>query len=314
MNKMSASKSTGRTWALLGVLFLLVVVGILMSTGGREAKRSGGTDDAEARSELYPVSNFTHGHGLAVDGADSKKLFIATHHGLFVLLNDRDLYRVGRQEDDYMGFIAHPADPRAFFSSGHPSGGGNLGFQRSSDGGKTWSRVSDGLNGPVDFHAMTVSPADPAVVYGWYRGELQRSSDGGRSWQAFPTGFVVVALAADPKDPDVVYAASPQRGLMISRSGGKDWSALLSDYDGGQAATISVDPTDALRLFASTEKLGAVRSIDGGTSWKKFEVEFDGTVLHFAFDNRKPGTIYVLTHNNVLYKTTDGGDTWTMIR
>ena len=37
---------------------------------------------------------------------------------------------------DYMGFIPHPTDPSLLFASGHPAGGGNLGFIVSNDGGK----------------------------------------------------------------------------------------------------------------------------------------------------------------------------------
>ncbi len=58
---------------------------------------------------LFPVSSFSHSHGLAVGSGDSNKLYIATHEGLYVLLNDTKLYQIGKSTDDYMGFSAHPS-------------------------------------------------------------------------------------------------------------------------------------------------------------------------------------------------------------
>lgn len=53
-------------------------------------------------SELMREMSITRGHGLALDVADAERLYIATHHGLLVLKNERDLYRVGASQDDYM--------------------------------------------------------------------------------------------------------------------------------------------------------------------------------------------------------------------
>lgn len=66
--------------------------------------------------KLYPEDEITHGHGLAVDVADSTKVYIATHHGLLVLKNDKDLFRVGTSRDDYMGFSVHPTNANIFLA------------------------------------------------------------------------------------------------------------------------------------------------------------------------------------------------------
>ena len=52
---------------------------------------------------------------------------------------------------DFMGFVVHPTAPNQIYGSGHPVGGGNLGFIASTDGGKTWRQLSPGVKGPVDF-------------------------------------------------------------------------------------------------------------------------------------------------------------------
>ena len=150
-----------RRYVALGALaFLLVAVVMALWSSA----------SSEPTNGLTPVSAFTHAHGLALDISDPTKLYIATHEGLYLLSNDKDLYRVGKTRDDLMGFSIDANTPGTFYSSGHPSSGGNIGFQKTVDGGLTWQRVSLGLGGPVDFHAMTVSPADSNVVYGYFGG------------------------------------------------------------------------------------------------------------------------------------------------
>lgn len=268
-------------------------------------------------NELQPESAITHGHGLAVDVADPSKLYIATHHGLLVLVDERDLFRIGASHDDYMGFSIHPTNAQTFFSSGHPQAGGNIGFQQSIDGGFTWQKVSQGINGPVDFHAMTVSPVNPNRAYGWYRGNLQRTEDAGKTWEIVNSEVLAVYLAADSQDDSKVYAATPDgEGVMLSIDRGATWSPLSPALAGGAISVISVHPKDNKVLLVFSEKLGGLaKSLDSGKTWKKIEETFDGeTVLHVAFNTQDPTTLYALTHQNALYKSTDAGDSWKKIR
>lgn len=292
------------------ILFIVAMLGIAVFFMFFRGEKSD-TKELDSSDKLIPIDSITHGHGLTVDVTDSNKLYIATHHGLLVLVNDKDLYQVGEKKDDYMGFSPHPTDSKIFFSSGHPSNGGNLGFQKSLDGGFTWKKVSDGLNGPVDFHAMTVSPATPNLAFGWYRGELQRSTDGGNSWElAGSTNFPVVGLAADPKDENIVYAASPQ-GLMISKDKGKEWNQLLNGF----VSTVAINPQDSQRIISYSEKQQLAKSNDSGQTWEKINADFAGeTPLFISFSRQAPEIIYILTERNGLYKSLDNGTNWNKIR
>jgi photosystem II stability/assembly factor-like uncharacterized protein len=258
---------------------------------------------------LIPTGGFSHAHGLAFDKA-SNGLYIATHHGLLVLKDEKNLFRVGKRQDDYMGFTIHPTD-RGFFSSGHPQAGGNLGLQVSVDGGFTWEKISNGHNGPVDFHAMAISPANPDLIYGWYRGQLQRSEDGGNRWAAFDTPFPIVSLAAHPGDKNILYAASPQ-GLFVSSDKGTTWD-LPSEEIGSFVSVVAPHPTKQNVLFAFSEQMRLAKSEDGGQAWRSLPETFGGaTVLYLAFDT-STDTIYALTHTNAIYKSTDEGETWRKI-
>lgn len=297
---------------LLGIIVVAVIGGImLLLRGGDNATNDSSTNN------LYPEQAITHGHGLAVDVADPSKLYIATHHGLLVLMNEKDLYRVGKSKDDYMGFSTHPAEANVVFSSGHPSTGGNIGFQKSEDAGVTWLKVSAGLNGPVDFHAMTVSPVNSDLIYGWYQGNIQRSLDQGKTWEIVNSTLLPVYLTADSQDENVVYAATPKgEGVMVSRDKGVTWSSLSPDLAGGAVSVLAIHPQDAKVLLTFSEKLGGLgKSNDAGKTWKKVSEVFNAeTILHIAFSRSNPSVVYALTHENKLYKSSDTGDTWTQIR
>lgn len=293
-------------YLIVGVIILLAVGFIFLSSSKKETG-----PQTTVKQDLIPIDSITHGHGLSVDVEDSNNVYIATHHGLLILKNDKDLYQVGNKKDDYMGFSPHPTDPKIFFSSGHPETGGNIGFQKSDDGGFTWGKVSDGVDGPVDFHAMAVSPVNPDLIYGWYRGAIQRSTDGGKNWEIVSmTKVPIVNLAADPKDENIIYATSPQ-GLMVSKNRGKDWSTLLDGF----VSTVAINPKDSQKLLVFSEKQQLAESSDGGQTWEKIDVDFNGeTPLFISFNKQKPETIYTLTEKNSLYKSIDSGNTWSKIR
>lgn len=223
------------------------------------------------------------------------------------------------------------------------------GVYKSTDGGKTWTNT--GLRDGQQISAVIIDPknADRAFVavlghpYGANaeRGVF-RTTNGGKVWEKVlykdeNTG--AVALAFDPSDASTVYAvmwASRQgpwengswqgstSGLFKSTDGGTTWKPLTNGLptaaDGLGRIGLDVSRSDQKRLYAVVDapRLGGIyKSDDAGDTWKRVnsETRLWGRGSDFAevkIDPRDKDTIYVA--NTSLYKSTDGGDSFTCIR
>jgi len=272
------------------------------------------SEGSDSEGALTPVSSFSHSHGIAVDTIDATKVYIATHEGLYLLQSDKDLFQIGKTHDDLMGFSAHPTEAKTFFSSGHPARGGNIGFQKTTDGGVTWIKVSDGLGGPVDFHGVAVSQVNPDIVYGSFGGKIQKSTDGGLSWKFAEGSVQAISLSSDPKNESVLYASTPN-GVQVSRDGGDTWQSISKELEGGAVSVFALDPQSSYALAFSQTLGGMGKSTDGGATWQKVQESFGSeSVLYLAFSKSQQGTVYALTSGNSLYKSINGGDAWTKVR
>jgi photosystem II stability/assembly factor-like uncharacterized protein len=290
----------------------LVPVAALALMGVAGATFLAGRSHSQPATTLQELAEQTHFHGLAVDGADPERLYLATHHGLWAIEQDGTAGLVSQTTDDFMGFTPHPIDPAVLYASGHPSGGGNLGFIVSTDGGRSWTQLAQGAGGPVDFHQMDVSPADPATLYGAHAGQLQVSRDGGRTWQivgAAPEGLI--DLAASAHEPERLYAAT-QTGLLRSADGGRTWQ---DGYWLRQPATM-VHVTPDGDVYAFVLGTGLVRTREPDLAWQPVAADFgEEYVLHFAVDPTDPQKLYAVTlhpgdHSQTILASGDGGTTW----
>ncbi len=286
---------------------VLVAMGVL-AVAGVAAAIYFLREDSAATAEYHPVSSFSDVHGLAVSPDRPSETYVATHHGLIRGVNDGSWARVGAMQDDLMGFSMHPTNGSTFFTSGHPRAGGNMGVRVSRDGGFTWDTIA--LKGQVDFHAMTVSRADPERLWGYFRGQVHRSDDAGRTWSVVSEQPPqILTLAADPASRDGLWAAGPT-GIHRSVDGGTTWTTIR----GGRFAAVAVDPREPRTVYASTGG-GVERSADDGVTWTRLGLDPEGgAVGYLAVAPSDPRVVYAATYETAIHKTTDGGATWSRVK
>ena len=127
----------------------------------------------------------------------------------------------------------------------------------------------------------------------------------------------VVALAMNPAVPTTLYAVTNSgSGLYVSTDAGATWTNKL--YTGLRMYAVAVDPTNPAKLYVGTDYSSVLRSSDGGETWQSATFGPPGAnsyVQALAIDRLAPNTIYagLSDYSNVLrlYKSTDGGVTWT---
>ena len=133
-----------------------------------------------------------------------------------------------------------------------------------------------------------------------------------------PTGpykvYVVDAVAADPTNPQTVYATTLNSGIWKSADGGTSWLYLGKGLPGGYIRDVAVDPTNPQTLYVGTGN-GVYKSANGGVSWTSASQGMpENTYVFFlAMDPSDPRTVYAETYNQGVFKRTDAGDSWTQI-
>jgi photosystem II stability/assembly factor-like uncharacterized protein len=215
------------------------------------------------------------------------------------------------------------------------------GVYKSVDGGKTWANV--GLKSSEHIGKIVVDPRNSDTVYvaaqgplwspGGDRG-LYKTTDGGKTWKAVlsiseNTGVTDVVM--DPRDSNVLYAASyqrrrhvwtlihggPEAALYKSRDGGASWTKLTAGLPKEELGRIglAIAPANPDVVYAIIEAArgagGFFRSEDAGANWVKRSGISTGSAQYYQELFPHPTDVDTVYSVDVyLQVTTDGGATW----
>jgi photosystem II stability/assembly factor-like uncharacterized protein len=176
----------------------------------------------------------------------------------------------------------------------YDSGGQGGGLYKSSDGGKTWKKITKGLPALMGRIGVKVAPSNPKIVYvvgESKQGSLFRSQDGGESFEVVnedrgltTRGYYYCDLRVDPKDENRVYVL--EGALQVSIDGGKTFSRIGGSVHGDLQA-LWIDPQDAARMWQGSDG-GLASSWDRGQTWQHVANISLGQFYHVYADNRKP--------------------------
>ena len=197
-----------------------------------------------------------------------------------------------------------PGEPEHFYF-----GSVNGGVWETRDAGRTWQPIFD--DQPIgSIGAIAIAPSNPKVIYvGSGESDMRsdiaqgngmyKSNDAGKTWTriGLTDSQQIARIRIHPSDPDLVYVAAlghpygpnAERGVFRTRDGGKTWQRILSrngDSDTG-AIDLAFEPGNPRVIYAAL--------------WQT---------------RRTPWSVYPPSNGpgSGLFKSLDGGDTWTEIR
>ena len=197
--------------------------------------------------------------------------------------------------------VAGVAGNPAIYYMGADGGG----VWKSTDGGVTWKPIFDGESAP-SIGALAVAPSNPNLIYAGtgvntvygdvtYGNGVYKSTNGGETWQHLGLEDTrhIARILVDPRNPDIVlvaalghsYGPNEERGVFRSTDGGKNWKKVLFKDNTTGAVDLCFEPGNPKVVYA--------------TLW---HVVWKPDVKDQPFD---PGS--------GLYKSQDGGITWTQI-
>ena len=180
------------------------------------------------------------------------------------------------------------------------------GVWKTTDAGSNWKNISDGFFGG-SMGAIAIAPTNESIVYvgegeNSMRGNVSeglggmwKSTDDGKTWKnmGLKEARHIVRIIVHPKNPDIVWVAAmghlfgpnETRGVFKSTDGGQNWKKVLYVNEQTGASDLVIDPSNPEILYAGTWQL--IRT--------PYSLESGGA-------------------GSGLFKSTDGGDTWTSIK
>lgn len=216
------------------------------------------------------------------------------------LYNGMEYRLIGPFRGGRAGTVAGVANNPNLYYMGTAGGG----VWKTTDAGNSWECISDGYFGG-SIGTVAVSESDPNIIYvgegeQTLRGNvssgkgLWKSMDAGETWEfiGLKDSEHISRIRIHPENPDLVYVAAignlwkpnETRGVFRSKDGGENWEKILYVSDKAGAGDLVMDPNNSRILYATT-----------------WEMKRNG----YRMDSGGP--------DSKLFKSTDGGDTWSDI-
>ena len=261
---------------------------------------------------------------LAVDPRDPNKLFVAVlghpygpnpERGIFRSTDGGKTFEKVLYKDENTGgndVQLDPTNPKVVYAclwearegpwENGEWQGTNGGIFKSTDGGTTWRKLTNGLPNGLVQADVAIAPTNPNRLYAtvatnhdkdiyvnWFR-----SDDGGENWYKLTDdkrpstrigGGDLTVPKVDPKNPDVVYSTSIS--TWRSTDGGKTWTGIRGAPGGDDYQNIWINPNNPDIILLASDQ-GAIVSVNGGHTWSSWYNQPTAQLYHVSADNSFP--------------------------
>lgn len=177
------------------------------------------------------------------------------------------------------------------------------GLFKSTDGGDTWKKLTNGLPTAADGLGrigFCISPSNPKMLYACVDaangGGFYGSEDAGKTWtirnadnRLWDRGMDFAECKVDPKNPDIVYVANVV--TWKSTDGGRNFKAFRGAPGGDDYHRLWINPTNPDIILLAGDQ-GAIITVNGGQSWSSWYNQPTAQFYHVSADNAFPYNVY----------------------
>jgi photosystem II stability/assembly factor-like uncharacterized protein len=266
---------------------------------------------------------------LASHPATPERLFAGTDMGAFRWDEPSARWvHLPSPMQDVWSIAVDPADPDVLMAGTQPAG-----FWRSTDAGQSWSQLtapgisqfSDVNVGPTRVTQILFDPVDHGSVWASVEiGSIYRSRDRGATWERKEQGLVsgdVHGLAVVKLPRGKAVLATTNRGLHRSEDDGETWElqGIPAPWPYTRAVMPRADDSGVVFVANGNGPPGndgfLLRSRDHGRSWEDARLPgpLESSVWCIAVNAADPMLIFVCTNLGALFRSTDGGESWTRL-
>ena len=222
-----------------------------------------------------------------------------------------------------------PVDPLTLYA------GTLSGAFKTTDGGNTWSQLAPQNTALTNVRKILVDPRLPSRIYALTPTQVLRSDDLGSHWQEHAAPQGAIALAADPRGPEIYVGTGrshkpegsvyPPTPVSKSSDGGATWTAmglrrpravysiLVDSLHGAIFAGSDFSYAQGYYGDYDSQGGGIEETTDGGLTWSLSPVDLQHSVTALAID--PAGTrMYAGTSSGEVFRSTDRGDSWVSLR
>lgn len=254
-------------------------------------------------------------HAMTQSENDPDYLFVGTLNGVWSSSNNGDTWHKEKSDSMPVNVNSLAIDPR---NTSTIYAGTWWRPYKSTDSGKSWKLIKDGMIDDSDVFAITINSRDRDYLVASACSGIYESHNGGERWakiQGIPsTSRRTRDIVQHPSRPGTIYAATTE-GFWMTANGGKSWS--MTTQKNLEINSIAVHPDEPDRVFIATNNYGVQVSYDGGRTFAasngSFSSRFTFAVLP---DSERENRLYAATLNTAtsggfLFISDDRGQNWT---